>query len=128
MTNEEAMAKIEEAQDLLERFQEIMKNHIRPYVKQISERTYNRVDAYPGWDFDRDAGMGIPLSGWVEDVATAIENNCCARCGEAFEIGEEKSEVARTARDVYDHEDDEDGYRESALIHQACMAPDEAMA
>lgn len=120
------MEKLAEAAELLEKFQSLMNEDVRPYFRKNIEHMYHRVDAYPGWDFNRDMGGGETQVEWLEEITDAANANRCARCGEPFEAGDEKAEVARTAADdVYDGEDQD---MESVVIHASCMTEGEDIA
>lgn len=62
---------LEEAMSLYNKFRETMRA-LSPVYKQINPREWNRFDAYPGWDVNRDQGSGMGLEQWLEELQEGL--------------------------------------------------------
>lgn len=115
MTPAEARDQLDEARDHYEQFSALMADLGRSFIRKVDPNEYERVDAYPGWHFDRDMGTGMGPEQWVDEIEETIEKQRCDRCTEWMVTGQDRAEVAS---DDYD----------SVVIHASCMRPDEEVA
>ena len=71
-TTTKARDLLEEAREAYEAFQSALRELGRE-VRPLDPTMFARVDAYPGWDGNRDVGMGKSMGEWLDDIEACLD-------------------------------------------------------